>query len=81
MSDNGGNCLSCRLMSAFLIGMVRVYQVAFSPLLGGHCRFVPTCSNYFIASVRKYGPLRGALKGMWRVLRCNPWGGRGFDPP
>ena len=64
-----------------LILLVRLYQVALSPLLGGHCRFQPTCSNYFLLAVRKYGPWRGAAKGLWRVLRCNPWGGRGYDPP
>jgi len=66
---------------AVLISLARAYQAVLSPLMGGHCRFVPTCSNYFIETVRKYGPWRGAAKGVWRVLRCNPFGGRGYDPP
>ena len=73
--------LARRGLSAVLIGMVRLYQMTLSPLLGGHCRYWPTCSQYFIDAVRKYGPLRGSLKGIWRILRCNPWGGRGYDPP
>ena len=64
-----------------LVLLVRLYQVTLSPLVGGHCRFQPTCSHYFLMAVRKYGPWRGAAKGVWRVLRCNPWGGHGYDPP
>lgn len=73
--------LARRGLSAVLIGIVRFYQMTLSPLLGGHCRYWPTCSQYFIDAVRKYGPIRGSLKGIWRILRCNPWGGRGYDPP
>jgi len=64
-----------------LIGMVRLYQVLLSPLLGGHCRFAPTCSVYFIDAVRKYGAVRGAWRGVWRVCRCHPWSAGGWDPP
>jgi putative membrane protein insertion efficiency factor len=67
--------------SQLVILPVRLYQVTLSPLLGRHCRFEPTCSHYFIGAVRKYGPLRGTLKGLWRICRCNPWGGSGYDPP
>ncbi|MBN2584433.1 MAG: membrane protein insertion efficiency factor YidD [Planctomycetes bacterium] len=67
--------------AAVLIGAVRLYQWTLSPLLGRHCRFQPTCSHYFIEAVRKYGPWRGVAKGVWRVLRCNPFGGSGYDPP
>jgi hypothetical protein len=68
-------------VSALLIFLVRLYQVTLSPFLGKFCRFQPTCSNYFLEAVRKHGPWRGAAKGLWRVLRCNPFGGSGFDPP
>ncbi|MBX9792540.1 MAG: membrane protein insertion efficiency factor YidD [Pirellulales bacterium] len=64
-----------------LIALVRVYQISLSPILGGHCRFEPSCSNYFILAVQKYGPWRGALKGAWRVCRCNPFSAGGHDPP
>jgi len=46
----------------------------------GFCRFRPTCSDYAIAAINKYGLWRGSLKAMWRVLRCNPWSAGGNDP-
>lgn len=73
--------LTLRLPAELLVAAVRFYQRAISPLLGQHCRFVPTCSEYFIGAVRKYGALRGSLKGVWRVLRCNPLSRGGYDPP
>jgi putative membrane protein insertion efficiency factor len=63
-----------------LVLLVRVYQVTLSPWLGGHCRFTPTCSTYFIQAVRKRGALVGAAKGLWRILRCNPLSKGGYDP-
>jgi putative membrane protein insertion efficiency factor len=69
------------LASAFLIAGVRFYQVAVRPLLPPLCRFRPSCSEYMIEAVNKYGPLRGACKGMWRICRCNPWNRGGYDPP
>ena len=67
--------------SRILIGLVRLYQIFLSPLLGRHCRFHPTCSNYFIQAVQKYGPLSGSLRGLWRICRCNPFNPGGEDPP
>lgn len=64
-----------------LIGMVRFYQRALSPLLGKNCRFQPTCSQYMIGSIEKYGAVKGALKGVWRILRCHPFSKGGYDPP
>ncbi|MFN0051540.1 MAG: membrane protein insertion efficiency factor YidD [Planctomycetales bacterium] len=64
-----------------LIALVRVYQFLLSPLLGKQCRFVPSCSQYFILAVEKYGTLRGSAKGVWRILRCHPWHPGGYDPP
>ncbi len=64
-----------------MIGCVRLYQIFLSPLLGRNCRFTPSCSNYFIQAVRKYGPLRGAAKGAWRICRCHPFNPGGHDPP
>jgi putative membrane protein insertion efficiency factor len=66
---------------AFLIGGVRIYQICLGPLLPKVCRFYPSCSEYFILAVRKHGPIRGTLKGSWRIARCNPWCQGGFDPP
>ena len=64
-----------------MIAMVRLYQVLISPAFGPTCRFVPTCSNYFIGAVRKYGAVRGAMKGIWRICRCHPFHPGGHDPP
>ena len=68
-------------LSALLIAGVRSYQICLRPLLPAVCRFDPSCSEYFILAVRKYGPVRGACKGLGRVCRCHPWSAGGFDPP
>ena len=68
-------------LSAILVAAVRCYQWLISPWLRPRCRYDPTCSEYFIQAVRKYGPLRGAWRGAARICRCHPWGGSGFDPP
>jgi putative membrane protein insertion efficiency factor len=70
-----------RLGIAVCIGLIRVYQKFLSPLLGSACRFHPSCSNYTIEALRKYGLVRGIAKGVWRILRCNPFHPGGFDPP
>jgi putative membrane protein insertion efficiency factor len=64
-----------------LLGVIRVYQLLLSPLLPPTCRYTPTCSAYALEAVRRYGAVRGALLATWRILRCNPWGGSGYDPP
>jgi len=70
-----------RLPALILIGVVRLYQIFLSPIFGRQCRFQPTCSVYFIESVRKHGAIRGSLRGVWRICRCNPWNPGGYDPP
>jgi len=69
------------LLSVFLIGGVRFYQYVLRPVLPAVCRFEPSCSEYFIQAVHKYGPVRGACKGVGRICRCNPWNPGGYDPP
>ncbi|MEC7564417.1 MAG: membrane protein insertion efficiency factor YidD [Planctomycetota bacterium] len=69
------------LLSKLLIGCVRIYQIMISPFLGQHCRYHPSCSSYFIQAVNKYGPCRGAAKGIWRICRCHPWSTGGEDFP
>ena len=69
------------MLSYVLIQMVKFYQRAISPLLWSSCRFTPTCSQYMILAIEKYGPIRGLWKGIWRILRCHPFHPGGFDPP
>jgi hypothetical protein len=68
---------------------IRLYQATFSPdhgplrrlFPGGFCRFAPSCSSYTHEAIHKYGLIRGTLKGIWRILRCNPWSKGGLDLP
>ncbi len=69
------------LVGGILILSVRGYQYLIRPLLPPTCKFQPGCSEYFVLSVKKYGPLVGGVKGVWRVCRCNPWSAGGDDPP
>lgn len=69
------------LPGELLIGLVRLYQYLISPWIGAHCRFHPTCSEYFIQSVKKHGALRGTCRGLWRICRCHPFHPGGDDPP
>ncbi|MFA5855508.1 MAG: membrane protein insertion efficiency factor YidD [Candidatus Gracilibacteria bacterium] len=69
--------------------LIRLYQITISPdhsLLrhlfpGGFCRFTPSCSSYAHTALGKYGLIRGSLKAVWRILRCNPWSKGGIDLP
>ncbi len=75
-------CRGCdHVASALLVGLVIVYKLTLSPLLGRHCRYTPTCSVYLRQAVEKYGAVRGALKGLARIARCHPWHPGGYDPP
>ena len=67
-------------MRWLLIHLVLLYRATLGPFMGGHCRFQPTCSQYAIDAITKYGPLRGTWKAIKRISRCHPWGGRGYDP-
>lgn len=71
-----------RSMLAFsLVLPVRFYQIVISPMLPAMCRFHPSCSQYFILAVKKYGPLSGGWRGLKRICRCHPWNPGGYDPP
>jgi len=63
------------------VAMIQWYKDWISPLMGPNCRFYPTCSSYAIASLKNYGPIQGLVLTAWRILRCNPIGGKGYDPP
>jgi hypothetical protein len=72
-----------RLASGAVVGLVWVYRHSLRYLViasGTRCRFHPTCSQYMLDAVAKHGPWKGFCKGLWRVCRCNPWGGSGHDP-
>ncbi|NLK02683.1 MAG: membrane protein insertion efficiency factor YidD [Clostridiaceae bacterium] len=67
-------------VSKKLIGLIRIYQRGRSEAARGHCRFTPTCSQYAIDAISRYGVLRGGLKAVGRILRCNPLSKGGYDP-
>jgi uncharacterized protein len=64
-----------------MIALVRIYQLVLSPHIGSVCRFQPTCSSYSIAAFSRYGAVKGAILTIYRIGRCHPWGGHGYDPP
>ena len=69
-------------MSAFrgiLIAPIRLYQRTISPALPSRCKYHPSCSEYAVQAVRRYGVLRGVVLAGWRLLRCNPWSHGGVD--
>ncbi|MFI3318646.1 MAG: membrane protein insertion efficiency factor YidD [Rikenellaceae bacterium] len=63
-----------------LILLVRLYQRCISPLTPPSCRFVPTCSEYALTALRRYGAIKGGWLALKRIARCHPWGGSGYDP-
>jgi len=67
-------------MARLFLFLVVLYRVTLGPLLGGHCRFQPTCSQYMMDAIHKHGAWRGAWRGLKRIARCHPWGGCGYDP-
>ena len=68
------------IFSLPLILIVRFYQYCISPWLRPSCRFYPSCSEYSIEALKRFGLFRGLILTVIRILRCNPWGGHGFDP-
>jgi len=73
-----------KIFSKALIKLIYLYQLILSPILGNNCRYLPTCSQYFIDSLNEYGFLKGCVLGTKRILSCHPikilGGGQGFDP-
>jgi uncharacterized protein len=68
------------ILGALLRGLIRLYQLFVSPLLGPNCRFAPSCSEYAAEAIARHGPWRGTALAVRRLLRCHPWGGSGYDP-
>jgi uncharacterized protein len=67
-------------MQKILIYLIQGYQRFISPLLGPHCRYYPSCSEYTLIAIREHGALRGLWLGIKRISRCHPWHPGGFDP-
>jgi putative membrane protein insertion efficiency factor len=65
---------------AFLLGLIRLYQLTLSPWLGTQCRYEPTCSNYAVEALEQHGVVRGVWLAAKRLGRCHPWGRSGYDP-
>jgi len=81
MNENEHNL---NVVSAFIAKLmvlpIRFYQKFITPFTPASCRFTPTCSEYARQALLKHGPIKGTLLAIWRILRCNPWGGSGYDP-
>ncbi len=67
-------------IAAAMVACIRLYQRILSPVLGRHCRFHPSCSQYAIDAIRIHGPVRGSGYAVWRILRCQPLCAGGNDP-
>lgn len=72
--------LPTRLLTYLMLALIAFYRTCISPLLPPTCRYTPTCSQYAKEAIQKYGPFKGGWLALKRILRCNPWGGSGYDP-
>ena len=68
------------MIKSVILALLRFYKKYISPFLRPSCRFYPTCSEYMMQAVEKRGVLVGLALGIWRILRCNPFGKGGYDP-
>ena len=68
------------IMKTIFVYNIKLYQYTISPLLGPHCRFNPTCSNYAIEAIKKHNILKALFITIKRISRCHPWGKSGDDP-
>jgi uncharacterized protein len=68
------------VIAKLLIGVARLWQLSFSVVLPPTCRYSPSCSEYAIEALRRFGALKGGWLAARRIARCHPWGGSGFDP-
>jgi len=67
-------------MKHLVLAAIWLYQRAISSFIPSSCRYLPTCSHYSMEAVERYGVVKGGWVGLKRLVRCNPWGGKGFDP-
>ena len=68
------------IFTYFLIKLIKIYQFLISPMLGSSCRYLPTCSEYSIDSLKEHGFFKGSFYSLKRISSCHPWGSGGFDP-
>lgn len=68
------------MMAKIVLALLRFYQYAISPMTPPSCRYVPSCSQYAVEAVRRYGAWKGGYLAAKRLARCHPWGGSGHDP-
>ena len=68
------------LIAKIMLGLIRFYQYAVSPLIPPRCRYTPTCSQYALEAIEKYGAWKGGKLALFRILRCNPFSKGGYDP-
>lgn len=68
------------MAAKLLMGLIQFYRYAISPLIPPRCRYTPTCSQYALEAIRKYGAVKGGWLALKRIGRCHPWGGHGHDP-
>jgi putative membrane protein insertion efficiency factor len=84
--NNTNGCLKCynnnnnNNINIKLINSIKWYKSTLSPIMPKNCRFLPTCSSYGIEAIEKYGSTKGLILTAWRIIRCNPTGGYGYDP-
>jgi uncharacterized protein len=69
-----------KFLTIVIDGLIRLYQLTVAPVLGPHCRYLPSCSDYAREAVRAHGPAYGSWLALRRVCRCHPLGGSGLDP-
>ena len=68
------------MIKKIFICIIKIYKLILSPVLGQSCRYLPTCSEYFIDCLNEYGVIKGTIKGIKRILSCHPFGGQGYHP-
>jgi len=69
------------MIKKLFLKLIKFYQIFISPFLGNNCRFYPSCSEYFVRVIEKYGLLKGLKLGVKRILKCHPWNSGGVDFP
>ncbi|MBS6601412.1 MAG: membrane protein insertion efficiency factor YidD [Clostridium sp.] len=67
-------------MKKIILYLIKMYRTKISPMYPPRCKYIPTCSQYAVEAIEKYGVIKGGLMSTWRILRCNPFSKGGFDP-